>query len=86
MTALSFELHSSLRVEKVEDSTGQEITFKQDGQNLSLSLLNPLPADKLASLTVTYGGMLNSADGSWVDGIKVAYVGPEGSYLLYVGR
>ncbi len=86
LTALSFELHSSLRVEKVEDSSGQDVTFKQDGQTLSLSLLNPLPADKLASLTVTYGGMLNSADGSPVDGIKVAYIGPEGSYLLYVGR
>ena len=30
--------------------------------------------------------MLSSADGSPVEGIKVAYVGPEGSYLLYPGR
>lgn len=86
LVALAFELHSNLRVQKVVDGAGQEVSFKQDGQTLSLSLLNPLPADKPASLTVTYGGMLNSADGSPVDGIKVAYIGPEGSYLLYVGR
>jgi TolA-binding protein len=86
VTTLAFELQSSLRVEKVEDTTGQEVSFRQEGQTLSLSLLNPLSAGKPASITVTYGGMLSSADGSPVEGIKVAYVGPEGSYLLYPGR
>ena len=86
ITTLAFELHSNLRVEKVVDATGQEIAFKQEGQTLNLSLINPLTAGKPASITVTYGGMLNSADGSPVEGIKVAYVGPEGSYLLYPGR
>ncbi|HXW13067.1 MAG TPA: M1 family aminopeptidase [Terriglobia bacterium] len=86
VTSLAFELHSNLRVEKVEDTAGQQVSFKQDGQALNLSLLNPLPAGKMASVTVSYGGMLNSADGSPVEGIKVAYIGPEGSYLLYPGR
>jgi hypothetical protein len=86
ITTLAFELHSNLRVDKVVDAAGQEITFKQEGQTLSLSLLNPLAAGNPASITVSYGGMLNSADGSPVEGIKVAYVGPEGSYLLYPGR
>jgi hypothetical protein len=86
ITALAFELHSNLRVQKVVDSTGQEVSFKQEGQALNLSLLNPLPAGKPASITVTYGGMLSTADGSPVEGIKVAYIGSEGSYLLYPGR
>ena len=86
ITSLAFELHSNLRVQKVVDSTGQEISYRQDGQALNLSLLNPLPAGKPASITVTYGGMLSSADGSPVEGIKVAYIGPEGTYLLYPGR
>ncbi|MGA2986020.1 MAG: M1 family aminopeptidase [Terriglobia bacterium] len=86
ITALAFELHSNLRVEKVVDTMGQEVSFKQDGQTLNLSLINPLAAGKPASITVSYGGMLNSADGSPVEGIKVAYIGPEGSYLLYAGR
>ncbi|HTS70895.1 MAG TPA: M1 family aminopeptidase [Terriglobia bacterium] len=86
ITALSFELHSNLRVEKVLDPAGQEVTFRQEGQGLNISLLNPLPGGKVSSVTVQYGGMLNTADGSPVEGIKVAYVGPEGSYLLYPGR
>lgn len=86
LTALAFELHSNLRVTKVVDTAGQDVSIRQDGQTLNLSLINPLPAGKDASLTVTYGGMLNSADGSPVEDIKVAYVGPEGSYLLYPGH
>jgi hypothetical protein len=86
VTSLAFELHSNLRVQKAVDSTGQDVSVRQDGQTLNLSLLNPLPAGKPASITVTYGGMLNSADGSPVEGIKVAYVGSDGSYLLYPGR
>ncbi len=86
ITTLAFELHSNLRVEKIVDGTGQEVAFKQEGQALNLSLINPMTAGKPASITVTYGGMLNSADGSPVEGIKVAYIGPEGSYLLYPGR
>src|SRR5579862_4310484 len=38
LTALAFELHSNLRVEKVVDTTGQEVTFRQEGQALNLSL------------------------------------------------
>jgi aminopeptidase N len=86
LTSLAFELHSNLRVEKVLDSKGQEVIFKQDGQALTLSLLNPLPEGKPASLQVKYGGSLASADGSPVEGLKLAYVGTEGSYLLYSGR
>ena len=85
ITTLGFELHSSLRVQKVVDASGQDVAFKQDGLALNLSLLNPMSAGKLSSITVTYGGMLNSADGSPVEGIKVAYVGSDGSYLLYAG-
>ncbi|MFZ0962510.1 MAG: M1 family aminopeptidase [Terriglobia bacterium] len=86
LTTLAFELHSSLRVDKVVDTAGQEVAFSQQGQTLNLTMSNPLTAGKPASVTVTYGGTLSSAEGSPVEGIKVAYVGPEGSYLLYPGR
>ena len=85
-TSLAFELHSGLRVEKVTGAKGEEITFRQEGQTLTLSLMNPLLAGQPATLTVNYGGVLSTADASPVEGIKVAYVGPEGSYLLYAGR
>ncbi len=86
LTTLSFQLNASLRVEKILDASGQQISFKQDGQSLALSLMNPLPGGKSASLTVNYGGTLSTADGSPVENLKLAYVGPEGSYLLYPGH
>ena len=86
LTTLSFELHSNLRVDKVLDAAGQQVAFKQDGLFLSVALVNPLPEGKPTSITVNYGGPLASADGSPVENLKLAYVGPEGSYLLYAGR
>jgi aminopeptidase N len=86
LTTLPFELNSSLRVDKVLDANGQDVAFRQEGQALTLLLLNPLPAGKPASINLSYGGTLASADGSPVEGLKLAYVGTEGSYLLYPGR
>jgi len=86
ITTATFDLHSALRVNKVQDSTGQEVSFRQEGPVVTLSLLNPLPEGKPAALNLVYGGALASADGSPVEGLKLAYVGSEGSYLLYAGR
>jgi len=86
ITTAIFDLNSSLRVDKVTDPKGQEVSFRQDGPVVTLSLLNPLPAGKPASLNVKYGGTLATADGSPVEGLKLAYVGTEGSYLLYPAR
>ena len=86
LTTMSFELHSNLRVEDVHDSAGKALPFRRDGLNLAVDFLNPQVASKLASITVRYGGLLASADGSPVENIKLAYVGQEGSYLLYPSR
>ncbi len=86
VTSLSFELHSALKVRSVVDANGQPVQFQRSGLNLEVSLLNPLSAGKAASLTFDYGGILASADGSPVQDLKLAYVGTEGSYLLYTGR
>jgi tetratricopeptide (TPR) repeat protein len=81
-----FELNSSLRVEKATDAGGQSLSFRQDGLNLTVNALNPWTQGKRAAITLDYGGALANADGSPVEGLKLAYVGPEGSYLLYAGR
>jgi len=86
LTTLSFELNSSLRVESVKDSAGKDCNFRQEGLNLSVDFLNPVPEGKVASITVKYGGLLLSAEGSPVENLKLAYIGTEGSYLLYAGR
>jgi aminopeptidase N len=86
LTAMSFDLNSSLRVKSVLDAAGHNVTFRQEGLALLVAFLNPLPAGKASSLTVDYGGSLNSAEGSPVEDLKLAYVAPEGSYLLYPAR
>lgn len=83
LTSLSFRLDSALRVKSVVGPTGQPAQFEQQGLILNLSLPSPLSQGKPAALTVEYSGALASADGSPVEGLKLAYVGPEGSYLLY---
>lgn len=83
LTALNFKLNSALKVRTVDGPAGQAVRFTQQGLTLEISLFNPLPAGKPASITVEYAGLLETSDGSPVEGLKLAYVSPEGSYLLY---
>ena len=86
LTTMGFELHSNLRVEKILDAAGQDLRFQRDGLTLQVDFLNPVLQGKPSSITVNYGGSLASADGSPVENLKLAYVGTEGSYLLYTAR
>ena len=86
LTTMSFELNSSLRVEGVKDASGKDCNYRQEGLNLSVDFLNPVTQGKAAYITVKYGGLLSTAEGSPVENLKLAYIGPEGSYLLYAAR
>ena len=86
LTTMGFELHSNLRVEKILDAAGQDLRFRRDGLTLQVDFLNPVLQGKPSSITVNYGGSLASADGSPVENLKLAYIGTEGSYLLYPAR
>jgi aminopeptidase N len=86
LSTMSFDLDSGLRVDSVKDAAGKDINFRQAGLNLSVDFLNPIPQGTASSITVKYAGALASAEGSPVENLKLAYIGPEGSYLLYAGR
>ncbi|PYV35406.1 MAG: peptidase M1 [Acidobacteria bacterium] len=86
INSLSFELNSALKVDKVLDASGKSLGFRQDGQTMVVNLLDGLKSGGASAITVTYSGSLASAEGSPVENLKLAYVGPEGSYLLYPGR
>jgi tetratricopeptide (TPR) repeat protein len=85
-TTMSFELHSNLRVEKVLDAAGKPLAFRRDGLNLSVDFVNPQMQGNPSSITVHYAGPLSSAEGSPVENLQLAYIGNEGSYLLYPSR
>jgi len=86
LTVLRFELHSALRVKKATDSAGQPISFSQESLTVQFNFVNPQVAGKPSWINVEWGGSLASADGSPVEGLKLAYVSSEGSYLLYSAR
>lgn len=86
ISMLNFKLNSALRVQKVVDSTGSPVSFQQNGLTLTVTLSNPLTEGQPSSITVSYKGGLGTSEGSPIEGLKLSYVGPEGSYLLYPGR
>src|SRR5271169_4179092 len=88
INAATFELHNGLRVTKVTDDTGQALSAERITQDFTVrvQLSKPLSKDTSTTLTFEYDGNLDSPDDSPVQGLKVAYINDDTSYLLYAGR
>jgi hypothetical protein len=88
ITSAVFELHNALRVNHVSGASGEKIDFERISQENAVRLTLPKTLAKNDSTTVTfdYDGSLASADDSPVEGLKLAYIGEDTSYLLYAGR
>ncbi len=84
----TFDLHNALRVTKVLDAAGKPLSAERVTQDstVRVQLATPLAKDTSTSLTFEYEGVLDSADESPVQGLKLAYIGDDTSYLLYAGR
>jgi len=83
-----FELHNELRPTRVLDADGKPLSVERVTQDstIRIALPNGLTKGSSTTLTIDYAGTLESGDNSPVPGLKLAYVGPETSYLLYPGR
>src|SRR6266704_1596441 len=83
-----FELHNALRPTRVVDVAGRTLSAERITQDSTIHVALPAGLAKNAStvLTFDYQGALLSADDSPVQGMKLAYVGEDTSYLLYAGR
>jgi len=83
-----FELHNDLRVTKVTDEKGQQLSAERVTQDSTVRVPLPSGLAKGASTTMTfeYEGQLENADNSPVPGLSLAYIGDDTSYLLYAGR
>jgi aminopeptidase N len=84
----TFELHNALRVTKVVDAAGKPLSAERVTQDstIRVPLTTPVAKDSSTTLTFEYEGVLDSADDSPVQGLKLAYIGDDTSYLLYAGR
>jgi hypothetical protein len=84
----TFELSNALRPTRIVDGNGKPLTSERISADSSLRVSFPAPLTKGTSTTLTfeYEGALSSADDSPVEGLKLAYIGEDTSYLLYSGR
>src|ERR1043166_6071670 len=88
-----FELNGSLHVDSVEKN-GKALTgFVQDavgagavGPNVRIDLGEVVPANQPVTIRIRWSGALTSPEGGPLATKRLAYVGTEGSYLMYASR
>ena len=88
-----FELNGSLHVDSVEKD-GKALTgFVQDavgagalGPNVRIDLGQVVPAAQPVTIRIRWSGALTSPEGGPLANKRLAYVGPQGSYLMYASR
>jgi aminopeptidase N len=91
--SIVFELNGSLHVDSVEKD-GKALTgFVQDsvgagalGPNIRIDLGQVVPAAQPVTMRIRWSGALTSPEGGPLANKRLAYVGPEGSYLMYASR
>src|SRR5206468_3047322 len=91
--SIVFELNGSLHVDSVEKD-GKALTgFVQDavgagalGPNVRIDLGQVVPAGQPITVRLRWNGALTSPEGGPLANKRLAYVGAEGSYLMYASR
>src|SRR6266496_2280608 len=91
--SIVFELNGSLHVETIEKD-GKPLTgFVQDavgvsalGPSVRIDLGQVVPANQPITLRIRWSGALVSPEGGPLATKRLAYVGSEGSYLMYASR
>ena len=88
ISSVEFELNNNLLPINITDEKGQTLSARRvaDSLTIEVSLKEPLSKDQTATITFEYEGKLADAQYSPVEGVQLAYIGEEGSYLLYPAR
>jgi aminopeptidase N len=88
-----FELNGSLKVDSIEKDGKKLDSFVQDnvgvgalGPSVRIDLGQVVPANQPVTLRIRWSGALVSPEGGPLATKRLAYVGPEGSYLMYASR
>jgi tetratricopeptide (TPR) repeat protein len=88
-----FELNGSLKVDAIERNGKPLTTFVQDavgvgdlGPSVRIDLGEIVPANQPVTLRFRWSGALQSPEGGPLATKRLAYVGAEGSYLMYAAR
>lgn len=87
LSVATFQLNNGLRITKLADASNKPLTPERNTQDSSVrfALNSGLAKNASSTFNFEYEGTLESADDSPVQGLKLAYVGPDTSCLLYSG-
>jgi aminopeptidase N/predicted negative regulator of RcsB-dependent stress response len=87
LNVVTFQLNNSLRITKLTDANNKPLTPERNTQDSTVrfALNSDLAKNTSTTFTFEYEGTLESADDSPVQGLRLSYVGPDTSYLLYSG-
>jgi aminopeptidase N len=88
VTDVDLDLNKDLYPTNITDETGAVLSSQRlgDGELLEVTLRSPVAKDQTGTIVLEYEGPLADADHSPVEGVMLAYIGEEGSYLLYPAR
>src|ERR1700751_4392862 len=88
LSVATFELNNALRLTKVTDANNKPLSAERVTQDSSVRvpLTAGLSKDASTTLTFEYEGVLDSAGESPVQGLKLASINDDTSYLLSPGR
>ncbi|HKM45984.1 MAG TPA: M1 family aminopeptidase [Terriglobales bacterium] len=87
LSVATFQLNNALRITKLTDASNKPLAPERNTQDstVRIALTSGIAKNASTSFYFEYEGTLESADDSPVQGLKLAYVGPDTSYLLYSG-
>ncbi|HEV2522622.1 MAG TPA: M1 family aminopeptidase [Candidatus Acidoferrales bacterium] len=83
------ELNQNLRVNSVRDVAGKPVTYERDdtrGLSLHITLAETIPIGARVTLMFDYNGPLSSRLSNPSEGVRMAYIGKDGGYLLLPSR
>ena len=87
LSVVTLQLNNALRITKLSDANNKPLTPERNTQDSTVrfALTSGLAKNTTTTFYFEYEGTLESAEDSPVQGLKLAYVGPDTSYLLYSG-
>lgn len=83
------ELNQNLIVNAIRDAAGRPVSYDRDegsAQKLHITLPDQVPAGGKVTLQFDYNGPLSNRINNPAQGVRFAYIGREGGYLLLPGR
>ncbi|HWG36185.1 MAG TPA: M1 family aminopeptidase [Terriglobales bacterium] len=86
LSSASFKLNQNLVVASVTDSSGTSLGQMRQQDQVVVTFPVPLQPGAATALTFHYAGPLADARLSPISGIRTAYIGPDGAFLLYPGE